>query len=180
MNRIIEPIQIALWGLIEFVLSGMFIVKMWKFQWTTVERQGIFVLVLVGLCDVATVFANLIIGDRASTVVKACVYCLRIRLEVGVLESMANFLKSKHGGVFVSSNPEHSRISGFSSVFSLGRKARLAASNNEPSALDRTTESRRGDHDRPLESQSTFLDDTFRRDRKSMGNDLQEMSSIPE
>lgn len=95
MNRIIEPTQIAMWGLIEFVLSGMFIVKMWKFQWTGVERKSMLVLVLVGLCDLSTVFANILVGDLESTVIKAFAYCLRIRLEVNVLCVLVDFLKAK-------------------------------------------------------------------------------------
>merc|ERR1712137_790505 len=92
MSTVIEPIQIALWGVVEFCLSGWFIVKMWKFQWTKVERRGIIVLLCVGLCDVASVTSNILVGDRASTVVKGFVYCLRIRLEVNVLVVMSNFL----------------------------------------------------------------------------------------
>ncbi|CAB9507602.1 expressed unknown protein [Seminavis robusta] len=93
---ICEPLQIALWGLIEFCLSGAFIVKMWKFRWTAVERQGIAVLVLVGFCDIATVLFNLIIGDLPSTCIKGFVYCLRIRLEISVLSSMADAVRRKH------------------------------------------------------------------------------------
>jgi hypothetical protein len=99
INKVMEPCQIALWGLIEFVLSGAFIVQMWKFHWTSVERQGIFVLILVGVCDTLSVLLNLFIGDLESTCVKGFVYCLRIRLEVSVLCSMVEFVKSKRGSV---------------------------------------------------------------------------------
>lgn len=92
---ILEPLQIALWGLIEFSLSTAFIVKMWKFRWTAVERQGVFVLILVGSCDVATVLLNLLIGDLESTCVKGFVYCLRIRLEISVLHAISEFVRKK-------------------------------------------------------------------------------------
>lgn len=95
LNKIIEPIQITLWGSIEFILSGMFIVKMWHFKWTSVERKAILVLVLVGLCDLSTVFANILVGDLESTVVKAFAYCLRIRLEVNVLCVLVKFMNEK-------------------------------------------------------------------------------------
>uniref|UniRef100_A0A7S1E0Y2 Uncharacterized protein n=1 Tax=Thalassionema nitzschioides TaxID=33649 RepID=A0A7S1E0Y2_9STRA len=42
-------------------------------------------------------------GDIESTVVKAFVYALRIRLEIGVLDSMALFLQKKVGAVYTSS-----------------------------------------------------------------------------
>jgi len=99
INAIMEPIQITLWGIIEFCLSGAFILQMWKFQWTEVERQAIYVLILVGCCDCMSVLANLFVGDLQSTCVKGFVYCLRIRLEVGVLCQMVDFVKSKRGNV---------------------------------------------------------------------------------
>ena len=98
VSQIIEPIQITLWGLVEFVLSGMFIMKMWKFHWTPVERRGIYTLALVAACDLTTVLIYVFMGDVESTVVKAFVYCLRIRLEVGVLSTMADFLQKKLSG----------------------------------------------------------------------------------
>jgi hypothetical protein len=113
INKIMEPVQIALWGLIEFCLSGAFIVQMWKFHWTSVERQGIFVLLLVGVCDSMSVLLNLFIGDLESTCVKGFVYCLRIRLEVSVLCSMVEFVKSKRGSV---------RVSGVKNAWSLSRR----------------------------------------------------------
>lgn len=99
INRVIEPIQIALWGFIEFCLSGMFIVKMFRFKWTSVEYRGIVVLILVAICDLLSIFLNLFIGDLESTCVKGFVYSLRIRLEVSVLCAMADFVKSKVGCV---------------------------------------------------------------------------------
>ena len=92
---ILEPLQIALWGLIEFSLSTAFIVKMWNFRWTAVERHGVFVLILVVCCDVATVLLNLLIGDLESTCVKGFVYCLRIRLEISVLHAISEFVRKK-------------------------------------------------------------------------------------
>ena len=111
MNRIIEPTQIALWGIIEFVLSGIFIVKMWAFKWGAMERKAIFVLVLVGLCDLSTVFANILVGDLPSTVVKAFAYCLRIRLEINVLCVLVDYLKAKSRRV--SGFPEQSSTDKF-------------------------------------------------------------------
>jgi len=98
VNTITEPIQIALWGLIEFCLSGMFIVKMWKFKWASVERQAMFVLFLVAICDVMSIVLNRIMGDLESTCIKGLVYSLRIRLEVGVLCFMVDFVNRKRKG----------------------------------------------------------------------------------
>jgi hypothetical protein len=72
---------------------------MWKFQWTKVERQAIFVLVLVAICDTMSVLVNVVFGDLPSTCVKGFVYALRIRLEIGVLNQMVEFVKSKRGSV---------------------------------------------------------------------------------
>jgi hypothetical protein len=99
INSIMEPIQITLWGVIEFCLSGAFIIQMWKFQWTAVERKAIFVLVLVACCDIMSVLSNIFIGDLESTTVKGFVYCLRIRLEISVLCEMVEFVKCKRGSV---------------------------------------------------------------------------------
>ena len=159
MTAIIEPMQIALWGCIEFVLSGIFIVKMWKFQWTAVERRGIFVLVVVALCDIVTIFSNVVIGDLESTILKAFVYCLRIRLEVGVLVTMADFLRTKSGMVHDSRDftPRGSRAS-----FILANSSRQG-SNHAPrrdsSATDKDklggTESREFSVDSLQEEEST-------------------------
>jgi len=95
INSIMEPIQIALWGLIEFCLSGMFIVRLWHYHWNVVERLGILVLVIVACCDVSTVLLNLFLGDLESTCVKGFVYCLRIRLEISVLNAMVDSVRKK-------------------------------------------------------------------------------------
>ena len=95
INSIMEPIQIALWGLIEFCLSGAFIIQMWKFHWTDVERKAVAMLVLVGLLDILSILLNLFLGDLESTCVKGFVYCLRIKLEVDVLCTMVDFVKAK-------------------------------------------------------------------------------------
>ena len=68
----------------------------------------------MGCCDVVTVIANIVVGDRASTVVKAFVYCLRIRLEVDVLLTMSVFLKSKMGSIY---SPNRSNFHKFFSTF---------------------------------------------------------------
>ena len=108
MNVIVEPVQIALWGGIEFCLSGTFIVKMWRYKWTTVERKAFGVLLLVAVCDVATVLANVWVGDLESTVVKAFAYCLRIRLEVNVLTLLVDFLEGKRRSATISGLPSSS------------------------------------------------------------------------
>lgn len=108
INRIMEPIQITLWGIIEFCLSGAFIVQMWKFSWTQVERRGIYVLVLVAICDCMSVLTNVLVGDLPSTSIKGFVYCVRIRLEVSVLCQMVEFVKSKRGSVTFGSANEYS------------------------------------------------------------------------
>lgn len=125
MNRIIEPMQIALWGIIEFVLSGIFIKKMWAFNWTAMERKAILVLIFVGLCDLSTVLANILIRDLPSTVVKAFAYCLRIRLEISVLSVLVDYLKAK----------STSRVSAFSNIPDIclsGNTCRLTSSLRGP------------------------------------------------
>ena len=86
----------------------MFIVQMWKFQWTQVERQAIFVLVLVAICDTMSVLTNVLFGDLPSTCVKGFVYALRIRLEIGVLNQMVEFVKNKRGSVTYGSSSRNS------------------------------------------------------------------------
>lgn len=97
--KIIEPVQIALFGVVEFVLSGAFIVQMWKYRWTDVERHGMFMLFAVGGLDMLSVLLNLMMGDLASTCVKGLVYSLRIRLEVNVLCCMVDYIKNRRGRV---------------------------------------------------------------------------------
>jgi len=92
---VVEPLQIALWGVIEFCLSGAFIVQMWKYNWTTVERKAIYVLIGVGCCDALAVLLNIFLGDLESTSVKGFVYCLRIRLEVAVLGQMVDYVRKR-------------------------------------------------------------------------------------
>ena len=96
---------------VSSVQSGMFIVQMWKFSWTQVERQAIFVLVLVAICDTMSVLTNVLIGDLPSTCVKGFVYALRIRLEIGVLNQMVEFVKNKRGSVTYGSSNRNSRSS---------------------------------------------------------------------
>jgi len=96
MTAILEPLQISIWGMLEFVLSSAFIVKMWEFRWTKVERHGVFVLILVAACDVTTVLLNLFLGDLESTCVKGFVYCLRIRLEISVLNAICDFVRKRN------------------------------------------------------------------------------------
>jgi len=95
--KIQQPIQIAILGIIEFSLSGYFIIKMWRFQWGSVERYSIIILIIVSFCDLSTIFMNLLIGDLYSMVIKGFVYSLRIRLEVNVLCTMVDYLKSRRG-----------------------------------------------------------------------------------
>lgn len=122
MNEIIEPMHDVLWGIIELILSGIFIVKMWAFNWTAMERKAILVLVLVGLCDLVIVFANVLFGDIPSTVVKAFAYCLRIRLEINVLCVLVDYLKAKGS----------SRISGIGNPSSMDSKCVLTSSLRGP------------------------------------------------
>ncbi|CAJ1957108.1 unnamed protein product [Cylindrotheca closterium] len=122
MNRIIEPTQIALWGIIEFVLSGMFIVKMWSFEWSVMERKAILALVLVGLCDLATIFAHFLFWDLPFKVVKAFAYCLRIRLEINALCVLVDCWKSR----------SPSRVSGVGSPPSTDNKCVLTSSIRGP------------------------------------------------
>jgi hypothetical protein len=98
INKIMEPLQIALWGVIEFCLSGAFIAQMWKYKWTAVERKAIYVLILVSFCDILSVLLNIFLGDLESTSVKGFVYCLRIRLEVAVLGQMVDYVRKRQRG----------------------------------------------------------------------------------
>lgn len=125
MVLILEPVQIGLFGLVEFALSGAFIFQMWKYHWTAVERHGMVMLVLVGCCDLASVLLNVLMGDLESTCVKGLVYSLRIRLEVNVLCCMVDHIKNRRNQVSFGNsdnpNPRKSRrsmtrlLSGFSS-----------------------------------------------------------------
>lgn len=96
IQRILEPTQMALWGLLEFALSGMFIVQMRKYYWQSVERKGIFALLVVGLCDIGLVSLNVGLGDYLlSACARAFVYALRIRLELEVLSAMVTYIQNK-------------------------------------------------------------------------------------
>lgn len=70
INDIAEPIQIAIFGIIEFCLSSAFIVKMWQYKWTTIERKAIKILVLVGVCDIATIIFAIVFGDLEAATIK--------------------------------------------------------------------------------------------------------------
>lgn len=114
---------------------------MWKFRWGAVGRHSIAMLTLVGYCDLSTIFMNIFVGDLPSMVIKNFVSSLRIRLEVNVLFSMVDYLKSKRGngqGAVVSgmegSSPNTLETSGRSSWWAF--KFRTSWSQNKRTMQD--------------------------------------------
>jgi len=105
VNSLLEPIQISLWGALEFIINAIFLYNLHMSsqhhlfsKLNPLNRSCSFSIIFIMFMDLSSVLVFIFVGDLSSTVVKGCAYCCRIRIELVLLDNLIKTFSKSDGG----------------------------------------------------------------------------------